>query len=170
MEIGKSEGTTFGLFTSGIINKEGTLQCVSESKAELLKSIGITDCYVSLYGINEDIHNRITDNDSFQLTCRSIENMKKAGICIRAHVVLNSLNINHINEFFGFAEERGIVSIRILHLVKAGMAVHTWDTIGVSLTKQIDVIKRMLIMAENHPTVSVSVSGFPEIMPCRPDI
>lgn len=169
LKIREKSNATLGLFSSGVININGNLRCVSTVEAEELKHAGITNCYISLYGVNADIHNRITGYDSFQYTCQSIENMKNAGIHIHAHVVLNRLNIEHINDFYTFAEEYGIESVRILHLVRAGMAIQTWNTIGIPLNRQIETIKQFLALTGNYPKLSVSVSGFPEIMPCRPD-
>lgn len=57
--------------------------------------------------------------------------------------------------------------VRILRLVKCGSALKNWGDIGVEYSKQDKAIQKV-IDDLNKYRVKITISGFPECIPCRP--
>lgn len=164
----KIPDTRIGLFTCGIPKKDGVLDYVDSSYAMELFTRGVSECYVSLYGNNAEIHNKITNADTFSLTCKSIKSFVGAGIRTHAHIVITRQTIGHLSEVVKFAADLGMESVRLLHLVKVGSAVSHWNQIGVDVNDQIQEIIRVLSEWQTQSRIRVSLSGFPQLLPCRP--
>ncbi|MBW9159710.1 radical SAM/SPASM domain-containing protein [Clostridium tagluense] len=133
-----------------------------------LREAGLKNCYVSVYHYDNKLHDRITNLEgSLKLTSLSIKNMLLAGIEVKVHLVINSLNIDSLEETIQFIASLEVSEIRILRLVKTGNAINNWDAIGVPYSTQNDAIIEIIKKRENYP-VKLTVSGFPDLTPCRP--
>lgn len=56
--------------------------------------------------------------------------------------------------------------VRILKLAPAGNAQINWDNISLPLSTQDDIIKQ-IVSSRNEFIISITVAGYPTIMPCR---
>src|SRR5665648_19472 len=84
-----------GIFTCGICEN---LNPIDFELAKKLKISGLDDSYVSLYHFNSKKHDKITAlSGSHKTTCKTIENLLKAGIEVKIHLVIN-LSLIHISE------------------------------------------------------------------------
>lgn len=156
--------TFIGIYTTG--NLKG-LQPISEELARKMKLAGIIECYFSIYFDSQDEHDRWTKTvGSFVNTIESIKNVKYAGITPKAHLVLNSNNIQRIEEIISFCTKIGIEEVRILKLTPSGNAKNNWKEIGASIYEQNNIIREIISHKELYK-IPISVSGYPEIYPCR---
>jgi len=161
------KGVDIGLFTNGLLKNNTELQEISINHALNLKENGIKDCYISLYSSTASVHNSITNSNTFDLTCKSIKNLILTGVETNAHIVLSKTTVSNLNETIHFAQQLGMKSVRILHLVKAGNAIDNWFRIGLPNDEQEEHILEILNIYKEKP-FKVTVSGYPHIVPCRP--
>jgi MoaA/NifB/PqqE/SkfB family radical SAM enzyme len=157
-----------GLFSSGIINVSDNLQPISCDYARLMKDAGIDDIYLSLYHIDKQIHDYITNmTESFKYTMETIHNLIEVGIEVKIHLVINKFNINKLDDIIRSISKLGVKEIRLLRLVQNGNATHNWNEIGISYKKQNNAIINIINNLDSYNN-KITVSGFPEITPCRP--
>lgn len=162
------ESIEIGVFTCGLINSDEGVKSISQEKAIYYKSVGLSNCYISIYDLEEKMHSKITNmKDSLKYTLDTIKNFISVGIIVKIHLVLNKYNIGKIEELIKELEELGVEEIRILRLVKSGSAIDHWDEIGVDYKQQNNVIKN-IINNINKYNVKLTISGFPDEVPCRP--
>ena len=165
-EIGSIPNTSIGLFTCGILEKNGRLFAINHQFAEKLRSIGIRKCYLSIYGVDASSHNSISNEPSYDLTCESIKVLNAAGISTNAHVVLMKNTVEHFDKIVESISSMGIDSVRVLRLAKVGSAIDNWDLIGVNSSIQKQTVEH-IIDTSRQQNKNVSISGFPELVPCR---
>lgn len=156
-----------GLFSCGIINSSSGIQSVSLSLAKLLKDIGLFDCYLSLYHIEESIHDFITNMpSSYNYTTETIRNLVNVGIETKIHLIVNKYNVENLELIIHRISQMGVKEIRILRLVQSGSAIRNWADLGVPYEKQNEAILRIIHKINDFNT-KITVSGFPEYYPCR---
>lgn len=157
-----------GLFTSGIICRENAEYSISLKEANEYKEIGLSSCYISIYSNDYRIHDFITNTiDSLKYTEESIRNLLMAGIEVKIHLVINKYNINNLEQVIRNLIEKGVSEIRILKIVKHGMALNNWEAIGVSEMQQVEAISNIYKNRYNYP-IKITFAGFPEMIACRP--
>ncbi|MBU3201562.1 radical SAM protein [Clostridium estertheticum] len=157
-----------GIFTCGIIEKNGILSNISYPEALKLRESGLKNCYVSVYHYDYKKHEEITNLEgSFDLTMLSIKNMLLAGVMVKVHLVINRFNVNCLDETIRVIASLGVQEIRILRIVETGNAIKNWDTIGVSYSEQNAAVVRVINKLHTYP-IKITVSGFPDLTPCRP--
>jgi MoaA/NifB/PqqE/SkfB family radical SAM enzyme len=93
--------------------------------------------------------------------------MLSVGIKAKVHLVINSLNIDCLDETIRYFASLGVYEIRILRLVYNGNAVNNWNNIGVDYSHQNKAIVDIFNKLEKYP-VKITISGFPDMIPCRP--
>lgn len=159
--------THLGMFTSGVICTDNGIEFISRKSADELKAAGLSSCYVSIYHTEAHHHNYITNaNDSFQCTMQTIQNFISAGIVVKSHLVLTRNNINSLETIVSDLGEIGVSEVRLLRLVNTGNAAINWPDIGVAYEQQEDMIQN-IYKARNDFKAAISISGFPDIAPCR---
>lgn len=162
--VSNGKSTGIGVYSTG--NLKG-LQPISEDYAKEMKKTGIIDCYFSVYFDSQDEHDQWTKTTgSFSNTIKSIENLKTAGIAAKAHLVLTKGNIQRIEQIISFCKEFGAKEVRILKLTPSGNAQNHWNDIGISMDKQ-DAVMRKILTRKGGYGIPVTISGYPEIHPCR---
>lgn len=160
----KSPLSKIGIYTTGNIEN---MRPIDESMAHQLKTLQVDECYFSIYSISSELHDIWTQRvGSFSNTIASVASLKKAGISSKAHLVLNRHNISSVKEIIRFCDSIGMDEVRILKLAPAGNAQINWDNISLPLYTQDDIIKQIL-SSRNEFTISITVAGYPTIMPCR---
>lgn len=159
------EGLLLGMFTTGIREKDGFAEAVSESYAEQLVSLGLNICYFSIYSSKAEEHDWMTGyKGSFNLTRQSILNLKKAGVDVRFNSVVTAKNAEDISKIIRLAEEWGVSEVRLLKLIRHGRAELCWDHIGVTEEKYRQVVREIF---EKDNSVRITASGAVDIAPCR---
>ncbi len=162
------ESLNIGVFTCGLITNDGRINSISKEKANYYKLAGLSTCYISIYDLNEKIHAKITNmEESLKYTLDTIKNFISAGIIVKVHLVLNRYNIERIQKIIKDLEKVGVDEIRILRLVKSGSAIDNWYEIGVDYKYQNNVIKNIINNIDKY-NIKISISGFPNEIPCRP--
>ena len=160
----KSLLSKIGIYTTGNIKN---MRPIDEPMAHQLKALQVDECYFSIYSTSAELHDTWTKKArSFSNTIDSVTNLKKAGISSKAHLVLNKYNINSVKKIIHFCKSIGMDEVRILKLAPAGNAQINWDNISLPLSTQNNVIKQ-IISNRNEFTISITVAGYPKIMPCR---
>lgn len=160
----KSPLNKIGIYTTGNLEK---MRPIDEPMAHQLKALQVDECYFSIYSTSVESHDTWTQKvGSFFNTIESVASLKKAGISSKAHLVLNRRNINSVKEIIRFCESIGMDEVRILKLAPAGNAQINWDNISLPLSTQDDIIKQ-IVSRRNEFTISITVAGYPTIMPCR---
>lgn len=164
--VSQCKDASVGLYTCGLISQNGTVKAIDKARARKLKRLGINRCYFSLYGKDAQSHNFVTGINSFDDTCESIRNIQEAGISACAHVVLTKIAYEQIEDIIFLASKLHMESVRLLRLVKAGSAVDHWEQIGLDTEDQ---EKRIIetMKTPNNSKMSITISGFPHIFPCR---
>ena len=161
-----TNNTEIGLFTSGIT---GGFESISVETGTYLKSIGIEDCFFSIYHKDQRIHDYITNRqNAYEITMKSITNMFKAGIKIKINIVLNKYNHLELDEIIKHLESLGMINeIRLLRLVRGGNAEKNWYDLGISFEDQNSEILKIMENKKKY-ALGITVAGFPDIFPCRP--
>jgi len=158
--------TNIGLFTCGI---NGTFSPISVEFGMHLKSIGIKDCFFSIYHKDQKIHNYITNKpNAYEIIMKSISNLFNAGIKIKVNLVLNKYNYLELDEIIDHLDSLEMIhGIRLLRLVRGGNAEKNWEDLGLSFKNQNSVILKIM---ENNKKYdfNITVAGFPDVFPCRP--
>ena len=153
-----------GIYTTGNIKN---MCSIDELLAKHLNVLHVDVCYFSIYSISAKLHDAWTQKSgSFLNTIESIASLKKAGISSKAHLVLNKYNINSVKEIFYFCESIGMDEVRILRLAPAGNAKNNWNDISIPISVQNNII-RQIVSCRNKFQISITVAGYPTIMPCR---
>jgi|SRR5665648_34383 len=154
-----------GIFTCGICEN---LNPIDFELAKKLKISGLDDSYVSLYHFNSKKHDKITAlSGSHKTTCKTIENLLKAGIEVKIHLVINSLNYLEIPEIIKYLLEHQVSQVRLLRIVKTGNAADNWEFVGVPYEAQNMVIQKIMGTIDCYSS-KLTISGFPEQVACRP--
>lgn len=158
---------SFGMFTTGIINKNGELMPVTEEMARKLKKAGVSICCFSIYSHKELEHDWMTGEEgSFRMTKAAIANFQKAEIQTRFNSVVTKKNKNSFQKIIDMASEWGISEVRLLKLIKSGRAVAVWEEIGISEEDYREVVE---ILLKGNSNVRITASGLPDLLPCRSD-
>lgn len=153
-----------GLYTTG--NCVGR-RAVSKDLSRNMAQAGIVDCYFSIYSDNEDEHDKWTETKgSFSNTLESIRILKNAGIIPKAHLVLTQNNQNKINQVIEFCQEIGMEEVRILKLTPSGNAKKHWEQIGIPIEVQNKLLRQLIPQKMNY-SVKITLSGYPDLHPCR---
>lgn len=162
--IDSKKEVEIGLYTTG--NHTG-LTPISKDYAFILKQAGITDCYFSIYSDLEFEHDAWTNcKGSFINTVLSVRNLLCAGISVKAHLVLTRDNYYRIDDVIAFCQKLGMEEIRILKLTPSGNAKNNWETIGVPLEEQNELIKHLVNKRKDY-NMRITFSGYPSLHPCR---
>lgn len=163
----KIRATNVGLYTCGVKRDNKKLIPLSYEDAERLAIAGVSDCYISIYSNDPKKHNFITNANTLDITCESVNHLIEAGIVVKAHIVLVNESINSLYDTIEFVKKKGFSAARILGLSKIGNAHKHWQKIGIDYNRQKTLIRDFI---SNYPKnkFEVSVSGFPELFPCRP--
>ena len=160
----KKSNCLIGLYTTG--NMRGFIPISDECASTLARS-GITDCYFSLYSTVPSYHDLwVKREGAFHNTLESVKSVQKAGISTKAHVVLNRDNYDSVENIIDFCSQRGLEEVRILKLAPSGAAADNWGEIGVDSNIQNSIIRKIVQSKENY-RIPVTVSGYPDIHPCR---
>ncbi len=156
--------TQIGLYTTG--NGFGG-NPISDDYALTMAKSGIVDCYFSIYHYDNLIHDMWTNRPgSLKNTIASLRTLISVGIIPKAHIVLSNDNHNEINNMIHFCENIGIQEIRFLRLAYSGNAKQNWEHIGLSLNEQNRIIKQ-IISSRDEYNIRITISGYPELHPCR---
>jgi len=158
--------TDIGLFTCGI---NSSFSPISAEFGMNLKSIGVEDCFFSIYHKDQKIHNYITNReDAYETTMESIANLFNAGIKIKVNLVLNKYNYLQLDEIIDHLDSLKIINeIRLLRLVRGGNAEKNWDDLGISFKEQNSEILKIMENKKKY-AFNITVAGFPDLFPCRP--
>lgn len=153
-----------GLYTSG---NQFELTPISENLAIKMYQSNIKDCYFSIYSDVEHEHDLWTaTKGSFKNTLESISQTMKNGIEAKAHLVLNRFNKNKLEQIIEFCQTLEMKEVRILKLTPSGTAKENWNSIGVSLDEQNQLIEQLILKQKEFST-KLSFSGVPHLFPCR---
>jgi len=154
-----------GIFTCGIL-KENT--SIGMDFAKELKILGLDDCYVSLYHCDSEKHDLITNQKgSYYMTEQSIFNLIDNKIDVKVHLVINRYNYKELDRIITNILKMGVNQVRLLRIVKTGAAEYNWGKIGVSYSEQNTVINDVIKGIDKYAG-SVTISGFPTEIACRP--
>lgn len=157
-----------GVFTCGIVNEKGIMKSISKEQAYHYKSIGLSNCYISIYDMDEKNHSIITNLErSLDYTLDTIKNFVSEDIDVKVHLVLNKYNIERIEDILLKLESLKVAEVRILRLVNIGSATDNWEQIGVDYDYQSKIIKEIINNIDKY-NMKITISGFPNEMPCRP--
>lgn len=158
--------TDIGLFTCGI---SSSFSPISVETGMFLKSIGIVDCFFSIYHNDQKIHNYITNRpNAYEITMKSISNLFNAGIKIKVNLVLNKYNYLELDEIIDHLGSQEIINeIRLLRLVRGGNAEKNWPDLGLSFKDQNTQILKIMENKKKY-ALDITVAGFPDVFPCRP--
>ena len=162
--VQSKENVEIGLYTTGNCIDGGP---ISESIANSMYCAGIKDCFFSIYSDDKDEHDEWTATlGSFANTIESVKSLISSGITPKAHLVLNQFNRNDIRKVIEFCGSLGMNEVRILKLTESGNAQEHWDTIGIPVEEQDELIRQLILEKDNYST-KLTFSGFPELHPCR---
>lgn len=157
-----------GIFSNGLKFVNNNYSCIPNDECTSLKLSGLDYCYFSIYHTDHNFHDLVTGvNNSLKHTKNTIRNFLKNNIAVKVHLIINKYNINNLNLIIKNLKDIGVSEIRLLKLVKTGEAFKNWHDIGVSYTDQFQTIKKILTTIDKNFN-NITISGFPEIIPCRP--
>ena len=163
--VTKNEHAEIGLYTTG--NCRGG-KAISRSLSEGMARAGIVDCYFSIYSDNEDEHDKWTaTKGSLANTVASIRALQDNGISPKAHLVLNQINQCKIKQVIEFCQSIGMEEVRILKLTPSGNAIKHWNNIGIPIEEQNKLISQLIRDRKDY-AVKLTLSGYPDLHPCRP--
>lgn len=153
-----------GLFTTGLTKKEEEIQSIEVDRIKKLKELGLKFVYLSVYSDNSSIHDNVTQKElSFERTINSIKRFISEGIETNVNVVIMKKNINNIQNIIKFLRDIDVNEIRLLRLIKHGVAKENWDDIGISRDEQVEAIKSISTIADSK----ITLGGFLEVKPCQ---
>jgi MoaA/NifB/PqqE/SkfB family radical SAM enzyme len=158
--------TDIGLFTCGI---NSSFSPISVEFGIYLKSIGVEDCFFSIYHKDKEIHNYITNKEgAYETTMESISNLFNVGIKIKVNLVLNKYNYLGLDEIIEHLDSLKMINgIRLLRLVRGGNGEKNWDDLGISYMEQNSEILKIMENKKKYVS-NITVAGFPDVFPCRP--
>jgi len=160
--------STVGLFSSGIKGCNGNQKSLSKDEASLLANIGLGLVYLSFFHVVPEKHDFFTgQKGSFFLTRETARNLVFSGVEVRAHMVLTNENKDSLLEIAQNLSQLGVSELRLLRLVKAGRAEGRWQEISVNQLNLDEFFSAVFRDRSKFP-LRVSLSGYPEIIPCRP--
>lgn len=157
-----------GLFTTGIIQRDGHLAPVGVEYLTQLYQAGLRVCYISLYSDEEQWHDYMTNTTgSFMKTVQAIKNMTAVGIDTRINLVVARFNASRIRDIIHFVSGLNVSEVRLLKLIRHGNASNCWDTIGLSDQEYLQAITSIYSTREELET-RITFSSIPKLDPCRP--
>lgn len=160
-----SSNIDVGIFTCGILKG---MTSIDKNYAKKLKVGGLDDCYISLYHCDPKKHDLITNQPgSYYSTIKSVRNLLDVKVDVKAHLVINRYNYKELDKIIINILKLGVSRVRLLRIVKAGAAEINWETIGVPYEKQNTAIKEIIDNIDKY-SGSVTISGFPVEIACRP--
>jgi len=120
------------LYTTGIMEKRGVLQALSEDMAAFLAGKRIRTIF-SLHGANADSHEWITRvNGSFNLTISALNTAKRHGVNSEVHVVPHAGNIGELFDIGQLVDSMGVRKMSWLRFVPQGRGAFNRDMLQLS--------------------------------------
>lgn len=164
----RSPACKLGLFTTGILRRNGYPVSVESDYLVQLYQAGLRVCYVSLYSDEEKWHDYMTNTPgSFIKTVQAIRNMIAAGIDTRINLVVSRFNFSRIRNIIDFVSGLKVSEVRLLKLIQHGNASKYWDIIGLSDQEYFQAINAVYSNREEL-AVKITFSSIPKLDPCRP--
>ena len=133
-----------GLFTTGLIKDGSSIESIGEDRINRLKELGLNFVYVSIYSNNGIEHDNITQETNINMP-------------------LMKSNIDKLGDIIKYLRNIDVNEIRLLKLIKHGIAEKNWDEIGLTKEEQLKAIDRI----KQNLDEKVSFGGFLEIMSCQ---
>lgn len=156
-----------GMFTSGIVKDIGVCSFVTEAESIKHYEAGLRSAFFSIYHVQDELHDAIVgQKGALAKTLQTMSNYQKAGIRVKAHLVVNQLNATSLDHIIYKLQKHGLDEVRLLRLVKTGTALAHWDLIGLGYQEQNRVITRVYNAQHNYG-IKLSFSGFPALTACR---
>lgn len=160
-----SKRNKVGIFTCGVLYNNVPIDTIY---AKMLKKNGLDDCYISLYHYIPEKHDQVTNQKgSYFITIRSIQNLLSESIDVKIHLVINRFNYLELNKVIFNILKLGVSQVRLLRIVKTGLAEINWEFIGVPYEQQNMAIERIIDNISGY-SGAVTISGFPALTACRP--
>lgn len=163
---GGLKNLSIGLFTTGIVRRQGELCAIPPEQARRLAGHGLKTCYFSLYAPSAPEHNWMTGVEgSFDMTLESIKNMEDQGIETKLNLVVTQKNKDKLRQMIAVASHLGCTEVRLLKLICHGRATQCWPELG--LTEE--EYHACVMDALSYPSpIAVTASSCIDLLPCRP--
>lgn len=132
------------IYSSGIVEHNGTVTCVSTEEFENLKRRGLSKV---MFNVQSHIASRYDDITGtvgrFEVVKESIRNAKRAGIWTEIHFVPMKINLNDIDGIVEFAKTMNVDKVSFLKLVPHGRAEENKEKILLSADETIQLRRKL---------------------------
>jgi MoaA/NifB/PqqE/SkfB family radical SAM enzyme len=162
-------GAYVSLFTCGFYysSYSKSLTSISYESTLLHKNNGLSSIYLSIFHKKSYIHDYITgQTNSLNAELETINNYIQSGVKVNVHLVLHNHNKDEIFDILYWLATLGVSEVRILRIISSGNARLHWSDIGISYKKQESIIEKIIYYKDRIP-LPITVSGFPNLIPCR---
>lgn len=126
---------------------------------EQLKSVGLTNVFISLYGHNPIIHESCTRvQGSFSETLSGIVNCQRQGLNVTVNNVLTKMNYIYLQDFVSFCRMNHIKNINLSYVLPEGRAKKIYNTLAVKYSELMIQLRKAI----KTPLLTISIKGVPD--------
>lgn len=134
--------------TNGILLSDTNIDALSKNNAKVK---------ISLHGF-EEAHNKFTNLNKYKEIVQNIKKLINKNIFVSLHTIVNSLNVDYINDFIKEYRDMGIKKISFIPLSERGRQLEHKNKIqGISSN---DIKEKIIIWQNNFPDMDLRFLDF----------
>ncbi len=123
-----------GLITG--LNTNGRRLASREFTDSLVRA-GLSHVQITLESCRPDVHNHMTQAESFEETCRGITNAISAGLHVITNTTLTRLNVEHAVKTVDFLQRLGLKTFAMNGMIFSGRGLHCGDAVRVDQLRHV---------------------------------
>lgn len=157
------------VYSSGVISKRNRPFFIPLDIAVELKEKGLTHVFLSIYDMHSKGYDKITRiPGSFELLCKSINNLLCAGILVNAHIIPLAYNCSRLESIISWCVDQEFSHIRILRFVSQGLG--SKNSVFLSFKDRTTQYLTHLYYLKKkfEKKIEFSIAGYPANFKCRP--
>jgi len=138
------------IYTCGNINLEGDLHQIPYETLKYLKELRVETLRFNLQSHKPEIHNFLTNSNSFKNAILSLKNSIDLGFNTEIHIIPLKQNYIELSESIKFFRNLGISKVKFLRFVPHGRGSINKFFLDLNQTQYEDVIKKLIYLKKKY--------------------
>jgi MoaA/NifB/PqqE/SkfB family radical SAM enzyme len=144
----RKKNLPFIIYTSGNVRKKENLRPLDRKDLINLKKYDISILRFNIQSSREDVHNFLTDSNSFKNAIKSIRKAVKLNITCEVHLIPLRQNYRDLGNTLKFLLNLGVSKVKILRFVPHGRGLSNDEILSLNKAEYNELIKIFLRMKE----------------------
>ena len=148
------------IYTSGNLKKKGELIPLPNNTLKELNNCKLDSIRFNLQSHNKEVHNLLTNSESFNNTLTSLKRSIKLGLNTEVHIIPLKQNYLELHQTINFLKSLGVNKIKFLRFVAHGRGLPNKDLLELSYPEYNDLVKNFIKYKRNYSTLVEIGSSF----------